>query len=238
MFVAAAQTAPSQTETLDRIGRAFFAALDRDGGPVPSVALAVTVVVLFVWLVRWVQREARRDRVEREALDAEHERALSEMATGSERRRWFRVPAQLRVRVQGEDRRHRPRHEDCETRDVSEAGVAFLSHTPPAPGRPLRFTLDLGDKRPLSLQGVVVRTEPPPAAGAASLVAVTLGPFALGDRERLAQWVAREEAREIAQMRRGPVCAVCGRPLADGAGEVHPTCEMAQIGGPPRPTLG
>jgi hypothetical protein len=171
--------------------------------------------------------------MEQDAREAQRETALSEAPAGGEyreRREWVRVRAHLRMRLQHTDAHQRSFNEDCETRNIGGGGVAFLSRTPPGPGFPVHFTLDLGEKWPISLQGVVMNVEPPQDPDSPSLVAVKLGPITPADREHVVRWVTNEETREIAEAHRGRLCSRCGRPLADGAGEMHSTCAAVAKG--------
>jgi hypothetical protein len=231
MLAAFAEETPSQTDTLNGIGHAFFATLDRDGRPAFAGAATVVALALIVLLIRWVRREARRDRIEQAALDARHQTALSEAPAGDDHREWIRVPAHVRMTLQHTDGHHRFFYEDCETQNVGAGGLAFLSHTPPPSGLPLHFTIDLGEKRPISLQGIVVRVESPSTPDAPSLVAVKLGPITPAEREHVVRWVSHEETREIAEAHRGRLCSFCGRPLAEGAGETHSSCATLEARG-------
>jgi len=198
MLFVLAQPLPAQTPTLQGIGSAFFATLDRDGGPAFALVCLLGSLAV-VALLRWVSREARQERGEQEALDARHLAALAD-AADHDRRAWARVPAHVHLTVQHPDRQHhRFYYEDCETRSVSAGSLEYVSPTPPPSGAPLRLSLDLGDKWPLSLRGVVLRAAP--VASGSSLVVVQLGPITPADREHLARWVTHEQVRELAQLR-------------------------------------
>ena len=226
-----AQPSPSQSEKLDDIGRAFFAAVDRDGRPAFVLIAAVVVLALIAGLVYWVLRDVRRDRIEQSARDSRHEATMSMLpASGGEGRKWARVAAHLPMSVQHPDGQ-RFWYEDCKTLSISAGSVAFLSSIPPAPGCPIDFMLDLGEKERLPLRGVVERVEPS-NDGATALVAVKLDPSMTTERERVVRWVAHEEQRELALAHRGPVCPVCGRPAEHGA--VHSTCAPPANGAGPR----
>lgn len=226
MFAVVAPPPPSPTIALDGIGEAFRATLDRDGGSVVGVAGAILALIFFVLLLRSVRREIRKERAEQAARDAQHAAAQAEAAARTERREWVRVAAHLQMMLRQTDG-HRVYYGSRETQNLSGGGVAFLSHVRPALGVPLELILDLGEKRPLSLMGIVVRVEPRPASGAPFLVAVRFGPIATVEREQVVRWVAREMGREIAITRRGRLCTCCHRPLSDSAGETHATCEVA-----------
>jgi hypothetical protein len=225
---------PSSTETvaLDGIAHAFFSTLDRDGGPRLELAGAVVVLVLLALLVRWVRRDSLRDRVKQDALDARHTAAIA--VVGHEQRHWVRVPARLRLAVKHEPAHHLPFSEHCETVNLGGGGLAFSTQAPPEAGVPIQFALDLGEKRPLALEGVVVRIEPLASTGAGYLVAVKLGPITAGAREEIIRWVAHEETREIAEARRGRLCSICRRPLAEDAGNVHSACAERVVNEQPR----
>ena len=222
-------TAPPPDD-LDDIGRAFFAALDRDGGPVFSVIATVLILILAGALVWWLRRESRREREQQRALNERHAAALAEAESRAEQRQSIRVRAHVPIALRHTSGPRRSVVERCETQNVSGPGVAYLSHRPPPPGAPLRFSLDLGGGTPVALRGVVTRVEPPSASGAPALVAVRLGPTATRESEHVARWVAQQQAREIHLARRGRACTLCGRPLADGAGETHSACAAAQAG--------
>jgi hypothetical protein len=213
---------PSQSEALDGIRHAFFMALARDASHVFSAGGAVVVFVLLALLARWVGSETRRGRTAPAAFRSPHQAAVSENG----QRAWVRVPAHVPMAVQHADAHHRFFYEHVVTHDVSAGALSFLSTAPPAAGLPLHFTLDLGEKWPLSLRGVVTRTERA-RPDAPSLVVVSLGQITPAEREHLARWVAREETREIEQARGGRLCARCRRPMADDKGEVHLSCTTA-----------
>jgi hypothetical protein len=149
---------------------------------------------------------------------------LSATRSSQEQREWVRVPAALDVKVKHTSGSRRYFDPECRTRDLSGGGVGIFSSRPPPPGESVEFTLDLKDRPPLSLRGVVVRVEPPIAYGEPALVGVKLGPIAETDRDAVVRWVARESTRAAARAREGRVCPVCGRTLADPALEVHPGC--------------
>jgi hypothetical protein len=151
---------------------------------------------------------------------------MAATATDSDHRTWVRVAARLPIAIQHIDSHHRFFYEHLVTRDLSAGAVSFLCSAPPEPGRPIHFTLDLGEKWPLSLRGVVARTDRE-APGAASLVVVSLGQITPPEREHLARWIAREETREIEQAHGGRLCSRCKRPMADGTSSVHPSCATA-----------
>ncbi len=212
----------SSTDTLDGIGRAFFAALDRDGGPAVDVVAAAVALLLFVLLVRWVRREATREQREREELEARRLAAAATLHAG--KRAWVRVPVRVPMTVERREAGDRVSYEKCETQDISGGGGSFLCHRPPPPGAPLHFMLEPAGERPLPLRGIVVRVEPPSAPGAPSLVGVKLGPITERDREQVVRWLTHEQASGLAQSQRGHVCAACQRPLADAAAGTHPAC--------------
>jgi hypothetical protein len=224
------------SETLDAIGRAFFATPGRQGGLIVVVAGALACVVLLVVLVRWVRRETRKERLEAKATQARHEAALADAAAqpqpaqdpGHDRdangEKWARVDAHVRMTLEHVDRHQHVTFEDCETQSLSGGAVAFLTRHPPAEGTPLQFTLDLHEGWPLWLHGVVGHVEAAHDPDAPALVEVKLAAVAPAAQEHLARWVTHEELRTIASTRRGRMCPRCGRPLADGAGETHPTC--------------
>ncbi len=227
----AGPTSPGESQALHGIREAFFAALEQDRSPGVIALMAIMFVALVVASVRWLRREERREQSEHAELE-ERRRIVASMApTRVERRAWVRVPGHLTMTV-FHDAAPRPRVDTFETQNVGAGGLAFLTHEPPRMGHRLEFSLDLGEKTGLSLHGVVVRVESPPATDAASLVALRLGGIDSRAREHLMKWIATEEVREIAEARRGRACARCGRPLADSAFEMHSTCAARE---PPIP---
>ncbi len=210
--------------SMDAIGRAVLASLEHNGGPAFSVPALAILAALGVLLVRWVRRDVTAERAEQEKRDALHSVALSEVREGRNRREWVRVPAQVPMTLQHADVRRSLFFEECETVDLSGGGVSYRTLSPPVPGDCLEFTLNLGEPRPMSLRGIVVRVEAARSAEVASLVGVRLGPLRDKDREHLVRWVAREERRGLAEARRGSPCAYCGRPTEDASMQVHPTC--------------
>jgi len=229
---------PSVTDTLEGIGRAFYASFDREGAGAFGVVSALVIGVLLVVLIWWVLRESRREQTEQALLDARHDTAVSTVASGVDPRVWVRVPAHLRMTVQRRDGRDKLYYDECETQNVSAGGIELLSHAPPPEGLAIQFTLDLREKWPIPLRGIVARVDPALIAGAPSLVAVKLGPISTRERDRLVRWVAREQRREIAEARRGRVCACCRRPLADDASDMHTTCAAGKLAAPARRALG
>ncbi len=223
----------SPTETMDGIGQAFFAALDRDGGPVVTAVVTVLAVALFVLLVRWVRRETRREAMAQQALDARHRAALAAAATARESREWVRVATRVPVTLRHRDARQRLVSEECEMRNLSGGGGAFLSKRPPPPGLPIELTIDLGEARPLALRGIVVRVEPPRVPGEPSLVGMRMSDITTAEREHLVRWIAHVDADKVAQARRGRLCARCGRPLPAGPAKVHAACGAPTSSQPP-----
>jgi hypothetical protein len=219
---------PSKAETLDQIGAAFRAALERDGSVSVVAALSLVSLVLVALTVRWIAREARKDRIERQALDARHVAVMSSLPPRTEQREWVVVPAHLRLSLHRTTEHGRVVYEDVESQSVSAGSIEFLSHAPPAKWDAIWFTLFLGEGWPLSLRGVVESVESSAVPRAAALVTVKLGPISNLDREHLVRWVAQEDARRIAEARRGRVCAVCERPLADDRAKTHATCSRSQ----------
>jgi hypothetical protein len=225
MRAALAQPISSERDTLDGIGQAFSAAMAHDGGPIVVVVVAILVLAMAGWLFFWLLRETRRERSEQGALDARHEAARSTGSVVTQRREWLRVPAHVHMTVQHAQGGQRFWYEESETQNIGGGGVAFLSRTPPPPGCPVHFTLDLGERTPVSLRGVVVRVEPS-TPGKPSLVALKFGPCTAGEREQVVRWVAQEQESENEVARQGRPCPFCGRPLADEAMEAHSTCEQ------------
>jgi hypothetical protein len=234
MRAAIERSIDSPGDTLEEIGRAIAAALEREGGPVAVLGTLLVLLALVVALVRWVRREQRREAAEREALEARRAALLSATTATNEQRQWVRIPAQLDVKVRHASGTNRFINLACKTRDISGSGVAFLSSRPPPPGQPVQFTLDLKEKAPLPLRGTVVRVDPPPAPGAPSLVAVKLGPITPADREHVVRWVTRQSSRSMARVRPERLCPRCGRALADDAGDTHPTCVAVRVKRTPR----
>jgi len=226
MFAALVKSTPSPADTLDDIGRAFHAAIERQGGTAFGVGALVVALVMVLSCLRWLLRETRNDRLHREELAARRAAALADPAGRREQRQLVRVPAQVGVTVRQADGADETFYARCKTQDVSGGGVAFLSDRPPSPGLPVQLTLDIGESGPVSLRAVVVRVDPPPSPGMPSLVATRLGPITSRDRERVVQWVSRQLSRGLAQARRGRSCPVCRRPLADDAGEMHASCAL------------
>jgi len=224
MQVAPLQPATPSGDVLNGIGHAFFATLARDGGVRFSAAAALATAALVAWLLYWVRRETRRDREEQAVLDARHASAMAEAAASDPGREWVSVQARRPMTVQHPLPGGRFSYEKCETLSISGGSLTFLSRAAPARGAPLHFTVDLGERSPLSLRGIVRRVEPAVVGEAAARIEVSLGPITETDREHLARWIALEEDREIVEMRRGRLCPSCGRPLADDASEVHSTC--------------
>jgi hypothetical protein len=213
----------TEDSTLDALGQAFAAAMDRNGGPVVAVMTAVVALGLIVGLVGWALHENRRHQSERRARDARRREAEAAAPATTQRREWVRVAGRLRMTVRHAKHVHGAWYEVCETPNVSGGGVAYLSRAPPPPGAPVDFTLDLGEQPILALRGVVTRSEPAPP-GLSALVALKLEPCPALMQDRIVRWVALAGERELVQMRRGRPCASCGRPLADEDEEAHSTC--------------
>ncbi len=226
-FFSLAEPSSSETSTLEGIGSAFASALD-SRSPVAIALIAVIVVVLGGAALRWHRDAARVAEAEAEAdvaREARRRAVIAELSARREQRQWLRVPAHLRLELAELDANDHLRVREFETLNVSGGGLAFLSHDPFPIGALLEFKLDLGEGRPLVLPGVIRRTEPGPAADAASLVVLAFGAVDNATRERLVRWVSKEVVREIAEANRGRVCSVCGRPLADtSASPAHFTC--------------
>jgi hypothetical protein len=220
-------TTPRESEVLDGISRAFFAALDHDGsGLVAGVWGALVLAGAYV-IIGWLRGDARSEEEERRELEARRVRIASEAPPRFERRASVRVGSRVEMKVTPAGSPRGPVHV-VETHDVGRGGLSFHSEEAPAHGARLRFTLDLGDAKALAVRGTVVRVSPPRHAGARSLVAAKFVDVDSATGERLARWIAEEERREIVVARRGKLCACCERPLADGVSDMHPTCAAAR----------
>jgi hypothetical protein len=217
-------SSPNESAVLEGISRAFFRALDEDSSAfVMGVWGALGVAAAWV-IAGWIRGDALSRQRERRELEQRRERIASEAPPRLERREWLRVPATLTMKVAPVSASPLAPAEVLETCDVGGGGLSFLSDRPPRRGARLRFTLDLGERRPLAVRGAVVRVSPPRQSGAPSLVGVRFAEVDDATRERLVMWVAQESRRGIIAARRGRLCAGCERPLADGADDMHPTC--------------
>jgi hypothetical protein len=229
---------PSQSEALEGIKRAFFATLEHGAHPVLSIGGVFVVLALLTF---WARREARKDRVAQEAFRTLHEAAMATAVAEGDRRAWVRVPAHVPMGVQHAGAHHRFFYEDVLTHELSARAVSFFSKAPPAPGIPLHITLDLGERWPLSLRGVVERSAAA-RSGVPSLVVVSLESITPTEREHLARWVAAEETLEIAEARRGRLCSRCGRPMVNGTDAMHSSCSAETssplLGRVPLPEFG
>jgi hypothetical protein len=219
---------PTFSDTLQGIGDAFNDAVTRNGGAGMAVATALLAGVVALAVFRWVRRDVRAEELERTARDARHEAAVSVAPLplpADGRPHWAQVAVHLRLGLLRTAAHGRVLCEDVETQSLSAGEVSFLSHAPPVPATVLELALYLpGEGWPLALRGVVGPVDGPPAPDAPSLVAVKLGPLTGRESERLARWVAQEDLRQVAQMRRGRVCTCCHRPLADDSAPMHGTC--------------
>jgi hypothetical protein len=226
---------PGDSGVLEGISRAFVSSVDHNGrATLFAVVGAVLAAAVAVAMVLWLRREAAREHEAQSVLDEEHRVAISEPPARRERRQWVRVRAQRAMAVLQSPEGKRARYDVYETQNLGGGGLAFLTHKPPLKGTPLDFTLDLGERSPLPMRGVVIRVEPPPAPEAPALVAVNFGVIDNATREHLVQWIAKEEMRAIAEAHAERVCTCCHRPLADGAAEMHTTC--AERATAPKPT--
>jgi len=215
---------PGESEVLDGISRAFFAALDRDGsGEVIGVWCALVLAAAYV-IVGWLRGDAQSQQRERRELEARRVRIASEAPPRLERREWARIPANVAIKVAPTSAGPRAPVTELETHDVGGGGLSFLSEEPPRRGTRLSFTLDLGERRPLAVRGVVCRVEPPRHPGAPSRVAVRFSEISAATRERLIMWIAQRSRLQIIEARRGKLCAGCDRPVADATESMHPTC--------------
>src|SRR4051812_3724874 len=203
-------SSPGESEMLDGISRAFFAALDRDVGTFEiGVWCALGVAASWV-VVSWIRGDAQSEQRERRELAQRRERILSEAPPRLERREWLRVSARVPMKTEAGM---------TETHDVSGGGVSFLSDRPPVQGTRLRLALDLGADKPVAVRGNVVRVSPPRQPNGPSLVAVKFSAIDASTQDRIVRWVVEEARREVVVARRGRLCASCERPLADGVEE-------------------
>lgn len=229
-FASFDRLSPGESDALDGISRAFFAALDRDSsdfvlGVLGTLALGAAYVV-----AGWLRRDAESAQRERRDLEARRERIASEAPPRLERREWVRIPANVAMKVMQPGETPRARPLALGTHDVGAGGLSFFSAEPPQPGSRLRLALDLDGRTPVAVRAVVVRVSSPPGPGAPSLVGVRFAEIDSTTRETLVKWIVAKERRGIAQARRGRLCACCERPLADGAEEMHPTCAARMHG--------
>lgn len=219
-----ATRSPRESDALDGISRAFFAALDQDGSDVVIGVWGTLAIAAACVIARWLRRDAETAQRERRDLEQRRERIASEAPPQLERREWARIGATVAMKIVRAGDTLRAPALVLETHDVGAGGLAFLSGEALRRGTRLNLTLDLGERRPLAVRAVVVRVSPPSRAGAPSLVAAKFSEIDSATRERLVRWVVAEERREIAHARRGRLCACCERPLADDAEGMHPTC--------------
>ena len=215
---------PRESDVLDGISRAFFAALDRDGSDVVVGVWAVLALAAACVVAGWLRGDAQSAQRERRELEQRRERIASEAPPQLERREWVRIPANVEMKVVPTSAPRPTLAETLRTNDVGGGGVSYFSDVAPRCGTRLSVTLDLGQARPLAVRGAVVRVSPADGAGGRSLVAVKFGEIDSATRERLVTWIAAEERREIIEARRGRLCEGCERPIAEGAADMHPTC--------------
>jgi hypothetical protein len=209
---------------LDGIGHAFFAAVDRDhGGPIVAGVMVALAVVGVVAVVRWLKREAETEQELRALLEARHRAAIAEASTNRDQREWVRVATRVAMKLTYERNAHVVK-ESCELRNLSAGGGAFTSERPPPPGQTVELALDLGGPRPLTVSGVVVRVEPPTSTSEPSVVGMRFRDLPPRTLEEVHRWVIHEQARELSAKRRGRICAMCQRPLAEADGDMHPAC--------------
>jgi hypothetical protein len=212
---------------LDSIGEAFFSALERDrGGPTVAGIGTAVAAVLFLVVIRWVRREAAREEIERVALEARYRAARKEADSHRDQRDWVRVASKVQATV-SYPCGTRTIREESQTRNLSAGGGAFTSLRPPAVGHTVDVALELGERRPLRLQAVVVRVEPPRRVGEPSVVGLRFLSVAARVHEKVVRWVTREQCRVLAEAQRGRVCLVCHRPIAGSRGDTHPACFVA-----------
>jgi hypothetical protein len=217
-------SSPRESAILDGISRAFFAALDEDGSAFVIGVWGVLAVAAAWVIAGWLRGDAQSLLRERRELEQRREQIASEAPPRLERREWLRVAANLTLKVVPVGASPQEPAEILETHDVGGGGLSFLTPVPPRRGTRLKFTLDLGERRPLVLRGSVVRVGAPRLPDASSLVGVKFGEVDAATRERLIMWIAATSRREIAHARRGKLCAGCDRPLAEGTDSMHPTC--------------
>ncbi len=215
---------PRESDVLDGISRAFFAALDQDGSDFVIGVWGALAIAAACVIACWLRRDAQSAQRERRDLEQRRERIASEAPPRLERRQWARIRANVGMKIVSAGDTSRAPALVLATHDVGAGGLAFFSGEALQRGMRLRLTLDLGERSPLAVRAVVVRANPPSRAGGASLVAAKFSEIDAATRERLVGWVAAEQRREIAHARRGRLCACCERPLADGAEDMHPTC--------------
>ena len=142
-----------------------------------------------------------------------------------ERREYVRVPAHVPLTIP-ESSVHHGRATHVETEDLSGGGLSFRSKAPPRLGSKIDLLLELGDHE-LSMHGEVVRIAPSQKPADPAIVGVAFRDIETATREEVVKWIAAEEIREIAAQRRGPVCALCGLPLAEPNATTHPSCATA-----------
>ena len=225
------QPAGNSSDVFRGISDAFESALHHAVVPTTfTMVLAALVVAGAFALVRRIRRESAAARAERIAREEERLRIASTMPP--ERREFVRVPVHVPLTIpHGTVAHGRPSH--VETEDLSGGGLSFSSKAPPPLGSKLALVLDLGDQE-LAMQGEVVRIAPSQKPAGPALVGVAFRDIETATREELIQWIAAEEIREIAAKRRGPVCSICGLPLAEEDATKHPSCATAaETGNPP-----
>ena len=224
------QPAGNSSDIFRGISDAFETALHHAVIPVPfMVVLAAAIVAGAALFVRRIRRESAAARAERVARENERRRIATSMPP--ERREFVRVPAHVPLTIPPTVRNGRPSH--VETEDLSGGGLSFSSKAPPRLGSKIELVLELGDQE-LEMHGEVVRIAPSQKPAGPAVVGVAFRDIQTATREELVKWIAAEEIRDIAAKRRGPLCKLCGLPLADPSTTTHPSCATATSSPPPR----
>src|SRR5579872_6857593 len=106
------ESPPSESDTLQAIGEAFFAHLDHGAAPWLLAVLAFVLVAGFGWLFLWLRRETRKEVAEEEDVENRHQMAMVAAQAGIHRP-WVNVPAHCHVVVQHAKSDGKFRYEEC-----------------------------------------------------------------------------------------------------------------------------
>lgn len=162
--------------------------------------LALFTVVLFAVISRFYQAKEKKEILQYEVNREKKRSQLNSSADAKQQRKWFRIRQSLLLKWIPSFKAIYAREsqfEKAELIDISGGGLRFQTDSMLKVDDELTFVLDIGDKKPLSLRGRVLRVEEKEAPDRPVFqVAVQFGDLLSGERDRLVSWITKGQ-REI-----------------------------------------
>ncbi len=162
-----------------------------------NIIVLVFAILTFVFLAIILRLYFARQKQELKQYEINRERKLShtDPAEGKQQRRWFRIKHRQNLRwvpsIKASQTKESQR-EKAELLDISGGGLRFQTTSMLSVGDEITFFLDIGEKKPLSVRGSVLRIEEQATLEQpAYQVAIQFADLRPGERDRLVSWITR-----------------------------------------------